>query len=373
MGKRTVDNAKTSYNIAIFSNSVFSGGAEKQALLLAKNLKAQHQVVLIAYYSKYKDIKAENIIKAFDLEVIELQGSHLHKSAQLFRILRQRNIDMIFSYLLTTNLLGAVVGKLAGVEYCIGGIRNAVLSKYKLGLQRFIQNKLTDYTIYNNYRGVSDFSKVGFNKNKAIVIPNCLDNIPEPIKRKPSSTTYILSVGRFNHQKGFDVALRTINQLVKKGLRIKYLLVGYGLLERELRNQIDQLNLQEHVKVSLNPPNLEDLYSKADIYLCSSRFEGLSNTIMEAMSYSLPIVATNVGDNDYLVADGENGFLVADALPDLLAEPVECLVKSEDLRASFGRASLQMVQNNFNEKIFLQRYLSFIHQLYTAQNLDSGK
>ncbi len=351
------------HNIAVFSNTLQSGGAEKQAILLAKNLRKYHNVILIIYYGEDLELHS-SIIQGLGFDVIGLKGNHAMKVLQLYRILRQNKINILFSYLLTTNLLGAVVGRLAGVNFCIGGIRNAVLSKSKLPIQRFLHNYLNYHTIYNNYRGLNELGRHGFNSNKASVIPNCHDTFPGLRVREYRNTTRILSVGRFVPQKGFDVALKAVRLLIDKQYNLTFTLVGFGLLERDLRDQIEYLGLTKHVELKIMPSDISSIYSKSDIYLCSSRFEGLSNTIMEAMSHSLPIVATDVGDNRKLVQDQRNGIIVDKLEPENLAQALMILLTDPELRKEYGKESYQILNRQYGENVFRQRYLRFINELY---------
>ena len=85
-----------------------------------------------------------------------------------------------------------------------------------------------------------------------------------------------------------------------------------------------------------NPSNLDEYLSKSDIYLSTSLFEGLSNSIMEAMAYSLPIIATDVGDNNYLVQDGYNGFVTNVKDVDEIAKKLLSLVIDKEKRLKMG-------------------------------------
>ena len=81
-------------------------------------------------------------------------------------------------------------------------------------------------------------------------------------------------------------------------------------MENEIRLLVRQLKLNTEVENLINPPNIPDILNACDIYLSTSLYEGLSNSIMESMVAGLPVVATNVGDNQYLIKDDYNGFLV---------------------------------------------------------------
>jgi glycosyltransferase involved in cell wall biosynthesis len=86
---------------------------------------------------------------------------------------------------------------------------------------------------------------------------------------------------------------------------------------------------------------------------------------MEAMVEGLPIVATNVGDNRFLVKDGYNGYLLPVKDVEQITLRLETLVKSSELRNTFGMNSLELISESFNEEKLLTGYLQLIGQ-YTS-------
>ena len=351
-------------NIVIFTNTLLSGGAEKQALLLAVNLNGDYNIILVVYYGHKIESKFQKVIDDCSINTIYLSGSHFNKVLSFYKVLRHNKIAIIFSYLLTTNLIGSLVGMLAKVPVRVGGIRNAELDKRKLPVQRFINNYLSTHTIFNNYDGLDALEKKGFNTKNALVIPNCFELKIQPIKRTASGTVKIITVGRFVHQKGYFDALQIMYLLKKNREKFKYIIVGFGELETQIRNKITQLDLSNDVEVVINPPNMADYYINSDLYLCTSYFEGLSNTIMEALSFSQPVVATNVGDNNRLVHHGVNGFIVPESSPELFLEPIQRLIASLPLRNKMGAESYRKIKEEYSGDAFKTNYENFISQLY---------
>lgn len=355
-------------SIVIFTNTLMSGGAEKQALLLAISLKERHNVLLVVYDDTILDDRYVKKSLENNLQVIYLQGNILKKVFQLFKILRKDKVFAIFSYLLTTNLAGAIAGRLAGVPHIIGGIRNAKLDKKKLPVQKFINNVLSTHTIYNNFAGVIELQNKGFNIEKAAVIPNCFELTTQRITRPAPAVISIITVGRFVDQKGFFEALKIMKALKDLGINFFYYMVGYGELEQALRQEVQNLNLQDHVQITINPSNLNEYYEKSDVYLCTSFFEGLSNTIMEALSFCLPVIATNVGDNDRLVTDGVNGFLIPEVRHDLFIQPLKTLMDSPEIRNRMGLESYRIIRDKYSGSAFKNNYLAFINDLADQGN-----
>lgn len=350
-----------SKNIAILIPTINAGGAEKQASLLASLLSKKYKVCVILYSGEAKTNEANvKRLEEANINVIKLVGNTLSKINKLKSILKENNIDCLFNYLTKPNFIGPIAAKKAGVARIYNGIRNSRIDWWKLILERFAHNRYATGTIYNCYSGEEYFSSKGLKKDKAIVIPNCFPNIADPITREDKEIKHIVTVGRFVPQKDYKTIIRTITEL--KDLRKDFVMdiIGYGEEEQNIRMWIKEFDVEKYINIYIRPNNVQDIVRDADIYLSTSLFEGTSNSIMEALNWSLPVVATNVGDNDHLVIDGKNGYLhpIGDASG--MAQSLSSLLDSVKLRNRFGYESNQNLRNNYSVDIFEERYLKLI-------------
>lgn len=350
-----------SKNIAILIPTINAGGAEKQASLLASLLSKKYKVCVILYSGEAKTNEANvKRLEEANINVIKLVGNTLSKIIKLKSILKESKISHLFNYLTKPNFVGAIAGKQVGVQRIYNGIRNSRNDWWKLILERIAHNNYATATIYNCYSGEEYFSSKGLKKDKAIVIPNCFPNISEPIVREDKEVKHIVTVGRFVAQKDYKTIVSTIAEL--KILRQDFVMdiIGYGEEEQNIRGWIKEFDVENNVNMYIRPNNVQDIVRDADIYLSTSLFEGTSNSIMEALNWSLPIVATNVGDNDHLVINGQNGFLhpIGDAKG--MAQSLSKLLDSVELRNQYGNASNQNLRNNYSVEIFEERYLKLI-------------
>ncbi|MCW3786240.1 glycosyltransferase [Plebeiibacterium sediminum] len=350
---------KQKKNICILSKDLVAGGAEKQALMLAKTLNEYHNIYVIVF---------KNIIHHRNLRYIEennipikvLNGSLFFNLFALFKALKAYHTDVLISYLFKGNVLCGVIGFLAGVKVRIGGVRNAFLKPHKEIFERVMHNHFNTYTIFNNLSGAALYSRRKFNKEKIVVIPNCIIS-PALIERKDDKIVEILTVGRFVPQKDYLTALKSISLVVKKGINnIHYTIIGWGELKDTIRSWIVELQLEQYVSIVINPTNILDYYKRATIYLSTSLFEGISNTIMEAMSYSLPCVVTDVGDNSRLVKNELNGFILKMKDADGIADALQTLILNFDMRDAYGRNSYQIISQEYSVERFTNEYLKII-------------
>ncbi|MEL7341057.1 MAG: glycosyltransferase, partial [Bacteroidota bacterium] len=251
-------------------------------------------------------IEAEGISHHF------LTGSMPQKFSALRKYLREQKVDILFTYLPSDTIIGGLAGKLEAVPLVIGGIRNAKLGFWKRLVLKQIYDRCLDYAISNSYTGRDNFIEYGYSPDRLLVMPNGIELQQQKRYRSPKEVLNIISVGRYVEQKDLETGLKTFRRLLDhqtKGPKLTLQLIGYGELESQIRTWIEKYKLTDQVEMVISPPNLGDYYDAADLYLCTSLVEGLSNSIMEAMSYSLPIVATNAGDNHQLAREGQNGFI----------------------------------------------------------------
>jgi glycosyltransferase involved in cell wall biosynthesis len=349
-------------HIAIFVPSIKSGGAEKQAVLLARCLSVHYVVHFIVYHGEMAPFEpnVKILSECQHYTLLNLCGGHWNRIKQLYRILRDNKVECIFNYLTFCDVVGAAIGRLAGVNWIYNGIRNSRLPKGKLFAERFFHNFFVTATIFNCYSGSEFFQDHGFSNKKCLVIPNGFPGIQNPVKRNLSDIPRIITVGRFVQQKDYETAIRAISLLNNHLFR--FLIVGYGDLEQDVRKWVKQYHLEDVTTIYINPSNTQELIKSADIYLSTSLFEGTSNSIMEAMNWSLPVVATNVGDNSYLVQEGQSGYLTSIGDAEGIANSLRELLDDSELRNRMGERGNQILRELYSMELFEKRYVELIER-----------
>jgi glycosyltransferase involved in cell wall biosynthesis len=117
----------------------------------------------------------------------------------------------------------------------------------------------------------------------------------------------------------------------------RFVIVGQGPLERELRTTAHDLGLDDAVIFTGFRDDVGRIVSDFDLFVLPSLHEGLSLALIEAMLLGKPAIVTNVGGLPEVVRDGEEGFLVPSADPEALAHQIISLVGDRTLLESFGR------------------------------------
>lgn len=352
--------------IALTLTSLAAGGAEKQCILLASLLKPYYTILLIIIDAQPRHHQHLRLINQHNLDTVYLEGSYLNKVLQLRRIVRQRKINLVFSYLPKDILMTSLA--IGGMNlYHIGGIRNARMSRTKRNILKYIHNLRLKGSISNCHSGKEFFSTKGFDANKITVIPNGIKVDRGPTEHVSTKKIIISSLGRLVDQKDYPTALRSIAYLKPKlhgtGLEIHYNIVGDGTEKSSLLKLVQQSGLTKEVSLITDIKDIPKLLQNTDIYLSTSVFEGVSNAMMEAMSLSLPIVATDAGDNKYLVKDKINGYVTRQKDEIGIGNALYDLIVSPERRLSMGIASYQLIREHFNLDLFLNHYMRYIASL----------
>lgn len=348
--------------VGVLIRSLANGGAEKQSILLSKALQHVFPTYLIVLDTTPLHDKHWQKIEEEKIKTVFLEGNLLSKYRQLSDLIRKQHIHYLFSFLPSDTFLAAVAGRLNGVKAIFGGVRNAMIPRHKQIALKLLHNHLLHYSIANCYAGVRNLSEQGFEPSKFIVIHNALEHLPFPRERKDGNGIRLVTVGRFVAQKNFLMALRLFKKLLLASSlpELRYTIIGYGPLEADIRAEIQRLALQEHVELLINPDHIEEKLWESDIYLCTSLFEGLSNAVMEAMSCALPIVATRVGDNDYLVRNEENGYIHDLQDEEGMLNSMKILILDKAKRATYGAKSRAIIRQKFGFQTFQEQYLKLL-------------
>lgn len=154
----------------------------------------------------------------------------------------------------------------------------------------------------------------------------------------------ILTVGRLVPEKGTEYIEKISLELLNKYPQWQWIILGDGTERNNLEHFIAENNLQNKLILEGCVKKVDDYLRKASIFVLTSKFEGLGLSILEAREMMVPCVAFNVkmGPRE-LINDGVDGYLVRPFDCDEMAEKIETLINSRELREHFaGQAFLRM-------------------------------
>jgi len=182
-----------------------------------------------------------------------------------------------------------------------------------------------------------------------------LKNI-RPVPESEREKNLILGVGRLVPKKGFDTLLDACEILKKRGNEFKCLVAGGGPEEEMLLARRDQLDLGEYVEFmgAATQDQIIDLMRRATMLSLPCRIaedgnrDALPTVLLEALACGLPVVSTSISGIPEIIDSGENGVLVNPDDPETLADEMEKLLKSHQLRAQYAESGVKKAENSFD-------------------------
>jgi sugar transferase (PEP-CTERM/EpsH1 system associated) len=207
---------------------------------------------------------------------------------------------------------------------------------------------------------------VGITPRKIAVLMNGVDVerfSPGSVERRavlpevPETAVIVGTVGRLDPVKGHGVLVDAVARVqADLGRSIHLVIVGEGPERSALEQRIRAAGLEETVHMVGGREDVPAILRAVDVFCLPSFAEGVSNTVLEAMATGLPVVATAVGGNRELVADGETGRLIVAGDPIALAAALHPLVTDLGLRRRWGTAGRLRACESFSLEAMVRRY-----------------
>jgi glycosyltransferase involved in cell wall biosynthesis len=177
-----------------------------------------------------------------------------------------------------------------------------------------------------------------------IVLKNLIDSneiIQKSNEFSVEKTKFTLcAAGRLNYQKGYDRLLQVCHRLKKKGYNFECWILGEGEEKKKLKKQVSELGLNDVVLFKGFIENPYPYIKSADIYVNTSRAEGFSLVVAEAICLSKAIVATRVTGSTEMLDEGRFGLLT-EQTEDAIFEGIESFILSEDKRKMYEERAIE--------------------------------
>lgn len=289
--------------------------------------------------------------------------------------------DLILGWMYHANLVASFAGFVSprkppvlwGVRH---GLEDEDLRRRPIVRLNAAFSRRPDGIIYNSTTGAQQHAAFGFHGVEQFVIPNgfdCQTFRPDPESRfevrkelnLDDNATLVGLVARYDPLKDHAGFLQAVATVAQQYPCARFLLVGQGTRAPALEKLVADFNLRDRVFLLGERPDIPRLTAALDVACSSSREEGFSNAIGEAMSCGIPCVVTDVGDSRYLL--GETGICVPPSQPEALAAAISRLISAgPECRRKLGAAARVRVEENFSLPavvcLFEQVFDRFLHQ-----------
>lgn len=346
-------------------NSLASGGAERVLVLLANYFKKKEHDISIITFNGPDIWKPSSNIKRIRLHNGKIKNHMVRSFINLMQYYysQKNRPDVLISSMIQTNLIGIIVSKLYGIKIIASEHNNHLEKTNFIGriTRKYAYKFSNALTVLTNYD-----RKYYENRNvKVYVMPNpCAFDIYREKARKRNKT--ILAVGDLNryHHKGFDNLIKMIGPVLLKNPGWNLRLVGGG--EEGSKFLIDlakKEKLNDKVIFEDFSTKISDIMKDSEIYIMTSRFEGLPMVLIEAMSQGMACIAYDcISGPSEIITHNVNGILVENQNSELMCKELEKLIKMPEKRVEFAKKGIDSLDRFKIETIYM-RYLEMFEVL----------
>lgn len=300
---------------------------------------------------------------------------------RLARALRRGRPWILHTFLFHANILGRLLGRLSGVPHVVSSERIMELEgPFRRWVNRWTGGLADRIVVVSEAVGRYAAETVGLDPGRITVIPNGVEVGPVPdgaaraIARErlglpPEATVIGTVLARMDRQKGVDVLLAAAARLpaLRRGAAI-LVVIGGRPDEGVALGRATPLGLDGAVRFLGPREDAVALLPGLDIFVLSSRAEGLPNAVLEAMAAARPVVATAVGGTPEVVVHGETGLLAPSEDPAALAAALQELLDDPARAAAMGVAGRRRVEDRFT----VERMVEATQELYAGLLAKEG-
>ena len=359
--------------------SLAGGGAEKVLSVFIKHFN----------YIKYEVTVCTVVDEGIYCEDVRKQVTHYkpiisYKGSSLSRLWNRIKYKLVYSYLPLSYVYKWYVpqGNDIEVAFCEGYVTkllsfaNSKSKKIawvhtdlrdnpwpiKLGIYQDMEEERKAYLNFHRIVCVSQSARRSFIylyglEDKVITIYNPIDvnDIRSKVGQKKCEKRVIrlISVGRLVAQKGFDRLLKVVKRLYDNGYSLHLLIFGEGDERETLEKYVESHDMQSYVALPGFSENPYQEMSESDLFVCSSRAEGFSLVIAEAMVLGIPVVSTYCSGPNELLQEGKFGMLVENSEEGLYAGLVNALNDMEPMR-NYAKDAREQIQDFIPSQIINQ-------------------
>lgn len=332
--------------IAFFVLNIFQvGGIEKVVTIIANKLIENYDIMIISlfktaptpFYDLNKNIKVVNVLE----KTINVRNNFFKIRKILKKQLNELKIDIFINCGMGYVPLNIFMKNKS--HYISWEHSNCKIGK-KFGITwwgRVLSSKYANTIIFLTKKDLNNFTKMYKCSNNVNLV-----QIYNPIEIKKINHKYnikskkILSCGRLEPQKGFDILINVAKLVFEKEKKWQWDIYGDGQDRKMLENLIKKNGLENHVILKGTVKDMHEIYKDYAFFVLTSRYEGFCLVNIEASSNLLPIISFNCNCGpDEIIAENINGYIIENFNEKEMAEKILQLINSDKTREEFSKNS----------------------------------
>lgn len=366
-------------NILYLASPVMLAGVERVILTYLDHCNRNIFNIIIVLFINEVRIKDHPFLRGLQQRDVTVVVIPLRRAFDLSNIwevvknIKRYEIDLLHSHGYRADIVGLLAATIAR-RPIISTVHGWTPISRKLKFYEYIDKRCLKF--FNRILVVSteigkDLEKSGIEPSKiakiynAVAIPSNGSYDGEGLKGEfkiGNGVKLIGMIGRLSPEKGGKYFLMSCKELFRKYNNLQAIILGEGSERGYLENLSKELGITDKVFFLGHREDIEKIYAALDILVISSITEGIPMVILEAMAFSKPAVATDVGGVSEIIEDGKTGLLAKPKDPFDLAEKISFLLENSDVSLAFGRKAREVVAEKFNA----ERWAREIERHYSA-------
>ena len=338
-------------------------GAERHLITMLPELDSESFDIYVIVLTEPKK-PVDQLFLTLQQAGVKTERMIINRHADLYLVIRLacrlRDLapSIVHTHLLHADLYGTIAARMAGVPAVISSRHNddPFRARWPLSVVLRIINKYT-----NRFIAISERVRTFTVKTEKVPV-SVVDTVyygltvdehnRQTIDARAefglSKGPLLVCAARLTEQKGHKWLLQAFRSVVDQLPEASLLLLGDGPLRAHLEDTMLNLDLAQNVRFAGWRTDVMDILPSADLFVLASEWEGFGLSLLEAMSFSLAIVATEVGGIPEVVLDGETGWLVKSRDSDALAGSILAALRSPYKMLECGQRGKLRVQNTFS-------------------------
>lgn len=358
--------------IILFADSLSPGGAERQLLLLVKNLPDEWEPIVISLtsgplFEEYSDAGIQiHIAKR------KFRFDAFSPIKKIYSLLRMIEPDIVHSWGWMSTIASSICLIGTGIPHISSIIRMGQLPERRRYMSK-ICSMLGDVTIANSMAGMKSWNISSLHGR---VIYNGFDRDRlkdyKSVNQNMTDFFHIIMIATMSKLKDWEKYIDTAKYITKHHYDREIVFIGNGdgpMREGILEDAEDLVNIgRMRLPGRISDP-IGACFNVNIGVLLSPYGEGISNSIMEYMACGLPVICTRSGGNPELVIEGVTGFLVdSNNPPEQIAEKILWLQDNPDKAKEMGKAGKERILKQFSTEKMVEAYLSIYHEALIIHN-----
>ena len=350
--------------ILFYINSISRGGAERVLCNLANSFSNRgYDVIVATSLNSDKEYELDSKIQRSILLNRRIKGffvRNIKLISKLKLLIKAERPDVVVSFMKEANFRTVLACRKTKTK-CIVSIRNDPHEEYKS-----LINKLLANSLYSKASGIvfqTPDAKAFFRSNvqsRSRIIYNPVNKffLLDSIENGKDN---IVTIGRVVKQKNQELLIRAFAS-VSNQISSNLVIVGDGKLKSKLIKLTNKLNISNRVDFVGTTNDVLSILKTSRIFVLTSNYEGIPNSLMEALALGLPCIATDCpcGGPRLLIEDGVSGLLIPVKDKNKLASSMLYLLNNQSYANEMGKKAKEFLNSNFNPDLIFEEWEKYV-------------